>query len=259
MLSLGGGWDETTQTLKWNWTGPDGSNSSATWHWRDPDHRESTTVLRDAVGNTTLEFQEMSTRRAEPGFVPLFNGKDVPGTLTARADSWHIEGRLLVGTGENAGLKLRKDLQDFHCRIEAKVVVPGMANVDFRTTWSPAMISGQAVLESRTVKNRTGGLALFMAPKAGQLLVASPNPPSSPDGWFTLEIIAEGKKATIKVDGATTAERTIPELPDRGDLVLSIVDKGAVIHFRKIEIKELPTTQHSPKPANPVRPPADPK
>jgi hypothetical protein len=69
--------------------------------------------------------------------------------------------------------------------------------------------------------------------------VASPKPPSSPDGWFTIEVIAQGKKVTIKVDGAITAERTIPELPDRGDLILSIVDKYTVIQFRKIEIKEL--------------------
>jgi formylglycine-generating enzyme required for sulfatase activity len=184
---------------------------------------------------------------AADGWVSLFNGKDVPGTPTVRAENWHIKDRVLVGTGD-AGLMLRKNLQDFHCRIEAKVVVRGMANVDFRTTWSPAMISGQAVLESRFAKNRTGTLAFYMEPKAGQVLVASPKPPSSPDGWFTIEIIAEGKKATIKVDGATTAERTIPELPDRGDLVLSIVDKGAVIHFRKIEIKELPAAKAGASP-----------
>jgi serine/threonine protein kinase len=229
-------------------------------HWTDPARTYKKGSIRlQQFGNTIVQFRKIEIKELppeEPGWVQLFNGQDVPGTKTSEGhpDSWHVKDHVLVGTGE-AGRMLRKDLQDFHCRIEAKVVVPGMANVDFRTTWSPAMTSGQAVLESRIAKNRTGGLAFYSAPQEGRLLVGSPNPPASSDGWFTMEIIAEGKKVTIKVNGATTAERTIPELPDRGALVLSVVDKGAVIHFRKIEIKELPgSSPEVPKQAADVLP-----
>jgi serine/threonine protein kinase len=248
-LDFNGTWNETAKRLTWN--SSDGKLEGR-WTFKSADLRE----YEHLVTYEGMTFTRASgvLRRVDPGWVPLFNGKDLPGTVEGRADRWQVKGQVLTGTGE-AGLLLRNDLRDFHFRIEAKVAVPGMAHVDFRVARSPAWISGQAVLESRDVKNRAGGLALYKAPREGEVLVASPNPPSSADGWFTIEIIAQGKKATVKVDGAITAERTIPELPDRGELILSIVDKGTVIQFRKIEIKELrPNPLEIPRTAADVLP-----
>ena len=59
------------------------------------------------------------------------------------------------------------------------------------------MISGQAVPESRFIKNRTGAGPIHGTRPHSCLAEAA----FFADGWFTIEIIAEGKKATIKVDG----------------------------------------------------------
>jgi uncharacterized protein (TIGR03067 family) len=94
----GGGWDEKTQTMKWNWAGKDGSQSTNTWHLGDPNRRDWQIVTKDAVGKTTLEVQATSIRqseRAEPVKIKAFDPmKDKPATeagVTPDQGGWRVE------------------------------------------------------------------------------------------------------------------------------------------------------------------------
>jgi len=58
-----------------------------------------------------------------------------------------------------------------------------------------------------------------------------------------LEVIAEGNRVVVKVDGQTTADYSDPERRfPRGHILLFQVNEQ-IIEFRKIEIKELPATK----------------
>jgi hypothetical protein len=63
VLTLGGGWDEKSGTLKWNQANPDGSIASSTWKQFTPDRWEWTTLIRDPVGKTLFDIQATKTRR----------------------------------------------------------------------------------------------------------------------------------------------------------------------------------------------------
>ncbi len=62
-----------------------------------------------------------------------------------------------------------------------------------------------------------------------------------PETWFTLEIIAQGERYVVKVNGQTTADYRDPDRQfSTGRLALQSFNADTVVHFRKIEIKELP-------------------
>jgi tRNA A-37 threonylcarbamoyl transferase component Bud32 len=190
-------------------------------------------VLPVAARSTAVEAKE-------EGWVQLFNGMDLSGWNTARPDKWRVFQGLLVGAGNQAHLRSQKTFADFHCRLEAKIVTPGNAHIDFR---DDAATSALVQLTS-LAKEEAGTLSLYANARTERLVLWN-DPPSLQDGWFRVEIVAVGKKVTIKVNGIITAERAIPELPDQGTLNLAIIQKG-VVHFRKIEVKELPPSKTTP-------------
>jgi flagellar motor protein MotB len=59
---------------------------------------------------------------------------------------------------------------------------------------------------------------------------------------LNLEVIVQGKKVVVLVNGTKTAEASIEGLADRGPIYLNADAPGTVIHFRRIEIKPLPPT-----------------
>jgi hypothetical protein len=182
-----------------------------------------------------MVLKRVKRNTPEPGWVQLFNGKDLTGwkVRNDEREKWQVVGKSLVGKGPYAFLMWGKELADFHCRLELKVVAPGQASVDFRHVPD---LCAQATVDSGLLTRRAGALLLYSKPNSRTLVPSS----KAPDGWFTMDIIALGKKITIKVDGVTTAERTVAEMPDRGTLQLTVIDDGATVHVRKIEIKELP-------------------
>jgi serine/threonine protein kinase/formylglycine-generating enzyme required for sulfatase activity len=169
------------------------------------------------------------------GWAQIFNGKDLTGWWTEQPEKWKVSDGLLIGAGDRAYLRWQKTHRDFSCRIEAKVISPGAAAINFR-----GFEGATALVRLSSQKNEeAGALCLWSTLRKTESLVQWKNPPSLQDGWFSVEISATGKKATIKVNGITTAERTIAEMPDEGTLALVISEK-AVVQFRKIEIKEPP-------------------
>src|SRR5262249_5526110 len=120
-LEYGGGWDEKSQTMKWHWAAKDGSQSTSLWHFRDVDRHEIQVLTKDAVGKTTLDVQATSIRRVEPGWVQLFNGKDLTGWVAPQPGQgdWQVD-KLghLIGKGDPRSYLFtqRDDYSDFHLR-----------------------------------------------------------------------------------------------------------------------------------------------
>ncbi|HEV3146633.1 MAG TPA: TIGR03067 domain-containing protein, partial [Gemmataceae bacterium] len=203
-------------------------------------------------------FKHMVLRRqraAEPGWVQLFNGKDLTGWKTHpdQPGGWKVEGGVLVGRGPATShlFSERGDYGNFRLRVEARVNDEGDGGVNFRV---PAIAlprlfgtfpeGFKAYLNSNAprVFNLTGGLWRALGNEEGETQPLKP--PPKPGEWFTLEVIAERATITIKVNGETTAARTFPAADPaflRGHLALQVRNPGSVIEFRKIEIKELPS------------------
>ena len=62
-MSVGGGWDEKSRTLKWNNARSDGSTAASTWRAINADRWEVTTLVRDALGKTLFDVQATNTRK----------------------------------------------------------------------------------------------------------------------------------------------------------------------------------------------------
>ena len=178
------------------------------------------------------------------GFVPLFNGKDLTGWKThpSQPGNWHVVDGILTGSGPEPTSHLytvRDDYKDFYLRLEARLNAAGNSGVYFRAPFGPTIppdnprwLSGH---NAKMDKRRFGGLVV------GDAVVRRGDPSVPPGRWFTFEVTADGKRITVKVDGAVTAEYTDDAgVYTRGHIVLQQHTPDTVAEFRKIEIKELP-------------------
>jgi serine/threonine protein kinase len=179
-------------------------------------------------------------------FVPLFNGKDKTGwkTQTQFKGDWHIENGILVWRSLDSShlWTERNDYREFHLRIETRISDRQYAQVIVR---SSTIQDGYRIVLNSTNPNeiKTGGL---IAGQGGPVVKVL-NLPVPPNRWFRLEVIAEGNRVIVKVNGQTTADYSDPERRfARGHISLLAMNRDRdglrYLEFRKIEIKELPPT-----------------
>lgn len=63
----------------------------------------------------------------------------------------------------------------------------------------------------------------------------------TPDTWFTLEVIAQGKRIIVKLNDQTALDHTAEKWTTKpGVIAIHQLDKCGLLKIRKIEIKELP-------------------
>jgi hypothetical protein len=217
-------------------------------------------VLRfpEALQWQKVEFEDVQIRVFLPnsppvsGWVQLFSGKDLSGWKTHpdHAGKWRVEKGVLVG-GQPEGhlFSARGDYENFHLRFEAKVSDKGDAGIWFRSPffadkWGPATGFFAPLNSNGASPMRTGELSANSVPNKsgyvpGKLAVTPP-----PDTWFTQEIIVQGNRTVIKVNGKTSVDHVMQNPPfARGHFVLTTATAKTVVQFRKIEIKELPPTE----------------
>jgi serine/threonine protein kinase/formylglycine-generating enzyme required for sulfatase activity len=196
------------------------------------------------------------------GFEQLFNGTDLTGWKThpSQPGNWRVENCVLIGSGPPEKSHLyteRGDFRNFHLRVEARINDGGNSGLYFRSRFGPAWPADrptwpsgfEAQIDNTTPRIRTGSL---YAGAAGVVVCYSEN--LVPAGqWFVEEVIAEGNRLTIKVNGQTTAlyldEKRISA---RGHIALQQNNSRTIAEFRKIEIKELSPQDSSAPVSNKV-------
>jgi hypothetical protein len=213
--------------------------------------------------------------QADDGWVQLFNGKDLTGwkihpdpnksqikkVITKESGGkvigydaetkdgktvslWSVKDGLLIGAGPASHLFSEKDDYDnFHYRIEAKINDKGNSGQYFRTQFGPGFPQGYEAQINATHGDpiRTG--SLYPAGGLGKFrkeITVMNTAPHKPDEFFTQEVIADGPKITILVNGKKTVEWTDPDHRfKKGHFALQGHDPGTVVTFRKIEYKPL--------------------
>jgi uncharacterized protein (TIGR03067 family) len=247
-LEYGGLWDEKTQTMMWHWAAKDGSQSSNKWRFVDADHHAIEVVTKDALGKTTFEVKGTATRQIEPGWVQLFNGKDLTGWETGNLGDksrWNVRDGAIVGSNRAGLLHTRRsDFANFHLRAEMKVEAGRTAALWFRLPDVPvtSMEGGYKSWVGNDPKWPMTGSLSVTDPKSSRWLHDIRTPLVAPDTWFTLEIIADGPTLRIKVDDKETAAVQNSSYGKGHFALQSTSDQDAQFHVRKIEIKELPAT-----------------
>jgi serine/threonine protein kinase len=193
-----------------------------------------------------------------PGFVSLFNGKDRTGWKTnpLQPGNWRVENGVLIGSGSSLShlYTERDDFQDFHLRVKARINDHGRGGVGFRTQHDPlsnqGFPRGLGAQISSSGKPFTG--SLWRLP--GGFFKGGISEPPVPSGQqFALEVIADGDRIVVMVDGKITAEEFDDKpLFSRGHIALEQTNPDTKVEFFSIEIKELPTTKPPAQPTSPA-------
>jgi tRNA A-37 threonylcarbamoyl transferase component Bud32 len=193
-----------------------------------------------------IEIKDL-TPPPEPGWVQLFDGKDLTGwKMLGEKKDWLVKDAMIIG---KAGPTLdylvtkRTDFENFHLRVEAKINKKGRSGVFFRcqpaATGEP-LPGYEAEISSGAQHPNTGSLWHRARPPADtSVLHEEDKVLAPPDSWFTLEIIADGNRLVTKVNGHKVAN-VIDNNFRSGQIALQLWGEKTQAQFKKIEIKELP-------------------
>lgn len=213
-------------------------------------------------------------KKADDGWVQLFNGKDltgwkIPDPPTGQFKSvapfkdengkvvkyigtlkdgkqetlWQVENGLLIGAGHASHLFTEDEYENFVYRVEAKINDKGNSGQYFRTKFGPGFPAGYEaqINATHTDKIKTG--SLYPGGPLGKFrdqITVLDTAPHKADEFFTQEVTADGNKITITVNGKKTIEFTdTGKTYTKGHFALQGHDPGTVVTFKKIEYKPL--------------------
>lgn len=198
----------------------------------------------------------------DPGFVPLFNSKDLSGWKAVDNSAWRIEGGELIGenvqgTYERGWLFTDRDYRDFMLRCE------------YRGDRLNSGIALRAVPEdAKSLVHVEVDIAAFPGQPAGSLVwgtrgkgvatVPALGPVPSQE-WQHMEMTLRGSQLTVWLNGVAVLSQDLASLAGKenalpglkriaGRIGLQASGAGNAVRFRKVEIKEL--TEEPSAPAN---------
>ncbi len=198
-------------------------------------------------------------------WVPLLKGKDLSGWHSTgnQNTTWTHEGDTLVGRSPAgpAGLLLsdRADYENFCLRMETKLSEGTYGSLFLRCGPPSDGTTGNKCYATRIGASNgapplTGSLVLSanMDEVVPLLLANATNTSLKPDEWFALEVMAEGNRLRVLVEGKTVVDYTdTNETFTMGRLGL-VCRPSSVLRLRKLEFKELaPTNPVGQGPAPP--------
>lgn len=198
----------------------------------------------------------IAAAQTEPGFTPLFNGKNLDGWKLVRSNGpgYVVEGDRIVCPPNGGGnLFTEKEYANFVLRLEFKLSPGGNNGVGLR-----APLEGDAAYVGMEIQvlddpapqykdikptQHTGSIYDVFPAKLGALKPAGE--------WQTYEITANGRRITIKLNGQTTVDADLDSVKDEAVLKkhpglartsghIGFLGHRSHVEFRNIRIKELP-------------------
>ena len=203
---------------------------------------------RAAINNNLAEIGR-AVNDFPGGWARLFNGRDLTGWQAhpEQPGPWTVQDGVLRGFGAKSLLMGTGEFADFHLRCQVRIGVRGDGTEGSQGGlffWADDGPTGSGQLRrwfeaqinpSDPDRPRTGSLI-----DSGLRHYAGQDPLNRPDEWFTYEVIAQGKRVQLKVNGRTTLDWTNPQDQRlRGRLALQLKNPWTVLEFRSIEVREL--------------------
>ena len=180
----------------------------------------------------------------------IFDGKSLSGwKASENASSWKVEDGLLVCHGPRSHLFYVGDAQpfkNFHFKAEVKTTPGSNAGIYFHTKyqetgWPKFGYECQVNITHKDPKKSSG---LY-----GVKDVSDPG--VKDDQWYTQEIIVEGNRIVLKLDGKTMVDYVEPKNSPafskdferrlgEGTFALQAHDPDSKVFFRNISVRRLP-------------------
>ena len=191
-----------------------------------------------------------ATVLAEEGFVELFDGTSLTGWKAGENDaSWKAVDGAIICRGPRSHLFYMgtdsakpAEFKNFHLKAEVLTKPKANSGIYFHTRYQQEGWPSQG--HEAQVNNTSGDPV-----RTGSLynVVKNLEAPAKDDEWFTEEVIVEGNRIVIKVNGKTIVdhvEDTAAVKDGRklssGTFALQAHDPGSEAHYRSIRVKRLP-------------------
>ena len=191
-----------------------------------------------------------ATPGSEPGWTPLFNGKDFTGWKISNPESFRIEDGAIVANGSPGHAYYDGEFRDHSFRnFELKVDVMTRPNsnggiyilTEYLEKGWPA--KGFEVQVNNTARDPIKTGSLYQVVNINEA-------PAKDDEWFTEHIVVKGDTITVKVNDKQLLEWTQPAdwqgvrgTPGRrlgpGTIALQAHDPGSTVYYKNIRIKPL--------------------
>ena len=186
---------------------------------------------------------------SEEGFTPLMDGKTFDGwkKATENPDTWKIEDGAFVAKGERCHLFYEGDgkpFKNFHLKVDVMTEPNSNGGIYFHTTYQekdwPRIGFECQVNVTQKDWIKTGSLY-------GLANIGSTG--AQDNKWWTQEIIVEGKKVTVIIDGVIVLQYFEPDGAQPGNpftrnlsegtFALQAHDPGSVVRYKNIRVKRL--------------------
>ncbi len=184
----------------------------------------------------------------EPGFTPLFNGKNLDGWQADTPGVWSVRDGMIVGkhTGQkwNDFLRTEKDYENFILKAEFRLV-NGVGNSGIQFRSKPVENSHEVSGYQADIGEKYWG-CLYDESRRNKVLVQPPAEALAglkPDGWNEYTIHAQGGRIKLELNGILTVDflETDTKIPRTGFIALQVhAGPGIEVHFRNLRIRELP-------------------
>ena len=193
---------------------------------------------------------------AEPGFTPLFNGKDLSGwkLVHGRGQGYLAKKGIIVCPAKGGGnLYTEKEYANFVLRLDFRLSKGGNNGIGIR-----APLEGDAAYQGMEIQvlddyakryrnlqpwQHTGSIYNVVPAKTGVLKKAGQ--------WNEYEITADGRRVSIKLNGVVVVDADLDSVKDpevlkkhpglaRASGHIGFLGHGTKVEFRNIRVKELP-------------------
>lgn len=186
------------------------------------------------------------------GWISLFDGKSLADwKVGSNASTFTVDSGMIIAHGPVAHLFYHgnvhnHDFKNFHFKAEVMTTPGSNSGIYFHTAFQDAGWPSKGyevqVNNSHTDWRRTG--SLYAVDDVKDVLVKD-------NVWFTEEIIVQGKKVTIKVNGKTVVDYTEPDNAQRsgdmggrkisnGTFALQGHDPNSKVYYKNLQVKILP-------------------
>jgi len=206
--------------------------------------RKCPSLLLPVLGAVLGSQAWAADEKPEDGWIVLFDGKSLDGwKASENPENWTIEEGAISGHGGRSHLfYVEREFQNFHFKTDVMINKGGNSGIFFHSKVEEGW--PQQGYESQV--NNTHGDPV----KTGSLyyVVKLFESAAKDDEWWTQEIIVQGKRITMKVNGKTLYEYDEPEgvagphKLSQGLFAFQQHDPGSRVTIRKVEVMELPST-----------------
>lgn len=207
-------------------------------------------ILGLTVAATAMLSAPLSAQEADQdGWIKMFDGKSLDGwKVSENPESWQVEDGKLVCKGPRAHLFYvanDKPFKDFHFKADVMTTPGSNSGIYFHTEYQesgwPSKGYECQVNITQSDPKKSGGLY-------GVKDVS--DPPVKDGEWYTQEIIVQGKRIQLKINGKTLVDYTEPEGQkpasdesqrrlDEGTFALQAHDPDSVVYFKNLYVKRL--------------------